>query len=116
MTDAEARLAAALLAALKDTGYLLTHEYGDGGVYDVADAMTAADPTLAADLALAAAVRDIEVEFHPLRAIAATSGTDGWELSAEGYNLAGTIVYRSGQGQTLAAAIIEAAKEAERES
>jgi len=60
MTDQtpEARLAAALLAALKDTGYLLTHEYADSGVIDVGDAMVRADPTLAADLALAAAVRD----------------------------------------------------------
>ena len=33
----EARLAAALLAALKDTGYLLTHEYADSGVIDVGD-------------------------------------------------------------------------------
>jgi len=56
----EARLAAALLAALKDTGYLLTHEYADSGVIDVGDAMVRADPTLAADLALAAAVRELE--------------------------------------------------------
>jgi len=61
MTDQtpEARLAAALLAALKDTGYLLTHEYADSGVIDVGDAMVRADPTLAADLALAAAVRGL---------------------------------------------------------
>ena len=58
MTDPEARLAAALLAALKDTGYLLTHEYADSGVIDVGDAMVRADPTLAADLALGAAVRE----------------------------------------------------------
>jgi len=56
----EARLAAALLAALKDTGYLLTHEYADSGVIDVGDAMVRADPTLAADLALAAAVRRLD--------------------------------------------------------
>ena len=59
----EARLAAALLAALKDTGYLLTHEYADSGVIDVGDAMVRADPTLAADLALAAAVRR-HIRYH----------------------------------------------------
>ena len=59
MSDPEARLAAALLAALKDTGYLLTHEYADSGVIDVGDAMVRADPTLAADLALAEKVRRV---------------------------------------------------------
>jgi hypothetical protein len=102
MTDPEARLAAAM------------HECDDDGCdgpYGSCDIaadylreahyVLRADPTIAADLALAAAVRDIEAEFHPLRAIAATSGPDGWEMTVEGYDLSGTIVYRSGEGQTL---------------
>jgi hypothetical protein len=60
------------------------------------------------EAAVGRAVDALEQEFHPLRAIAATSGPDGWELSAEGYDLTDTIVYRTGKGQTLGAAIAAA--------
>jgi hypothetical protein len=90
---------AALRALAKDIG---ATAYAEG----LHDAET--NPERDRDAAVGRAVDALEQEFHPMRAIAATSGPDGWELSAEGYDLNGAIVYRSGKGQTLGAVIAAA--------
>lgn len=64
---------------------------------------------IARQAAIGAAVERLEREFYPLRAIVATSGSDGWVFTAEGYDQSGLIVYRRGKSlDSLPVAIEEA--------